>query len=57
MQSISEVLKREIERREVAVPTDDQVFELLNNEACSQCCEEHSGGNGTCPPPKWELAE
>jgi hypothetical protein len=22
-------------------------------EACEHCCQDHSGGNGTCPPPKF----
>lgn len=57
MNNLTANLRNEALRRGLALPAEDDVFQLLLAEACSQCCQDHSGGNGTCPPPKWQLAE
>jgi hypothetical protein len=36
--------------REENLQLADGLFELLA-AACENCCQEHTGGNKTCPPP------
>jgi hypothetical protein len=50
MHSISETLRKEIERRGVPVPTEDEAFDLLALIFCTVCCEICGGGNASCPP-------
>lgn len=45
-------LKREVQKSGRNAARADEVFELLLSTACEQCCSDHGGGNGSCPPPK-----
>jgi hypothetical protein len=49
MEPLVAVLKAESEKRGVRIAQED-VFELLEAEACTQCCEVSGGGNKQCPP-------
>jgi hypothetical protein len=50
-----EQLRTRIESRRMTLDASD-LFALLAAEACSQCCTNSDGGNGSCPPPK-KIAE
>ena len=49
MEQLVASLKAASETRGVRVAQED-VFELLEAEACTQCCQESGGGNRQCPP-------
>lgn len=53
MTELITTLKQAALRRGVDKSSAGELYDLLS-AACEHCCEQHSGGNGTCPPPKWE---
>jgi hypothetical protein len=55
MKTTIELLRNRMENEGITIDAS-RVFDLLAAEACSQCCTQSDGGNGSCPPPK-KLAE